>query len=182
MNNLNSKRVFLLPNGFFFSFLGDSYFCGRYEGSEDIKRPVEVELEFPFDHLFLSLDNFFNILRVNHTRYAYRYCTPSIPPLPLYLGGETHDDLGNFENIEYLEVREGILSTNGVDKPLHDFPLAYFNLQLLDIARANMFLSWGFRRVGFVYALYKPIIFLEFNANWFTYYLRVRGSEIGIGR
>jgi hypothetical protein len=182
MNNLNSKRVFtLLPNGFFFCNFGSTYFCGRYEG-DCPTRAVEVELEFPFDHLFVSLDDFFNILRVNHTRYAYRYSTALPPALPLYLGGESHDNVGKFENIEYMEVRDGVLSANGVAMRLYDFPLSRFELSSVDIERANKFLSLGYTKVGFVYAWYKPVIFLSFNANWMTYYLRVRDSEIGIGR
>jgi hypothetical protein len=172
MTNHSMQTIYLLPNGFFFSPFRGTYFCGRYEGDRPT-RAVEVELEFPFDHLFVSLDDFFNILRVNHTRYAYRYCTLSIPPLPLYLGGESHERLGRFENIEYMEVRDGVLSANGLVKPLRYFPLDRFEMSLLDIARANQFLDWGFRRVEFVYAWYRRVFFLEFNENWMTFYLRV---------
>jgi len=179
MNNLNSKRVFtLLPNGFFFSNWGSSYFCGRYKG-DCPTRAVEVELEFPFDYLFVSFHD--NILRVNHDPYAYRYSNLSTPALPLYLGGESHENLGKFESLEYLRVENGVLSANGVAMRLYDFPLSRFELSSVDIERANKFLSLGYTKVGFVYAWYKPCFFVEVNKNWQTFYLRV-GNGLGIER
>jgi hypothetical protein len=172
MNNLNSVRNFvLLPNGFFFSPIGSSYFCGRYRGEDFPPQPIAIDLPFPFDRLFV--DYYRGELRVNHELVPYRYSHLSTPQLPLHLGGESHERLGRFENIEYMEVRDGVLSANGLVKPLRYFPLDRFEMSLLDIARANQFLAWGFRSVEFVYAWYRRVFFLEFNENWMTFYLRV---------
>jgi hypothetical protein len=113
-------------------------------------------------------------LRVNYTRYPYLYSTlAQTPPMPL-VGCQTSKDLGILEKLDSLVVEGGTLIANGVANPLRDFPLAYFDLQLLDIARANQFLDWGFRRVEFVYAWYKPVFFLSFKADfWMTFYLRL---------
>jgi len=177
--NLNSKRVFtLLPNGFFFSNWGNSYFCGRYQG-DCPPSPIEVVLNFPFEDLFVCFTD--NVLKVNLDRYPYRYSTASTPALPLYLGGESHENLGRFENLDYLLIDRGVLSANGVVMPLRDFPLDRFELSPVDLARANQFLALGYTKVGFVYAWYKPIVFVSFGKPWSTFYLRV-GCRLGIER
>ena len=173
MPNHSMQTFYLLPNGFFFSPFRGTYVCGRYQGGDDIKRPVEVELPFPFNSIFVSLDDFFNLLRVNHTRYDFRYRDLHPPALPLYLGGESHENLGRFQNLDYLLIARGVLSANGVVKPLRYFPLARFELNSVDIERANMFLSWGFNRVEFIYAWYRRVFFLKFNENWLSFYLRL---------
>ena len=166
------KRLFyLLPSGRFVSFIGTSYFCGYYRGEDCPDHPIEVILNFPFDYLFVSFRE--DVLQVNHTCYPYRYCTLSTPPLP-HIGCQTSTDLGVFENLEHLRVESGMLRANGVVKSLNDFPLAYFDLQLSDIARANRFISWGFNRLGLVYSWYRPIVFMSFEADfWMTFYLRL---------
>lgn len=177
-----SKRTFvLLPNGYFFSAIGGSYFCGYYRGEKCPPSPIETELEFPFDYLIVSFGD--NVLKVNHACRPYRFCTLSAPPMP-NIGCQSSTDLGLFENLGHLRVERGMLRANGVVKPLRDFPLAYFELQLLDIARANRFISWGFNRVGLVYSWYRPVVFVSFEKDsWMTYYLRVKThSERGIVR
>jgi len=174
MNTLNSMRDFiLLPNGFFFSPLEATYFCGRYRGEDCPPQPIAIELPFPFDRLFV--DYYMGELRVNHELIPYRFSSLHIPSLPLHIaGGECHWALGKFEILDYLRVENGVLSANGIhDTPLHDFPIPKFELSAVDIARANQFLEWGFRRVEFVYAWYGRVFFLEFNENWQTFYLRV---------
>jgi len=169
------KRLFyLLPSGRFVSFIGTSYFCGFYRGEKCPPCPIETELEFPFDYLEVSFGD--NVLKVNHNRSPYRYSTNrtlSTLPQP-YIGCQSSTDLGVFENLEYLKVERGMLRANGVAKPLHDFPIAYFDLQLLEIARANMFIEMRFNRLSLVYSWYRPIVFMSFEADfWITFYLRL---------
>jgi hypothetical protein len=179
---MNKLTFVLLPGGHFVSFIGATYFCGFYRGENTPDRPIEVALPFPFDYLFVSFRD--DVLQVNHTCYPYRHITlATTPPMPL-VGCQTSSDLGWFITLERLQVVRGTLIANGLEKGLRDFPIALFELESLDIARANRFISWGFNRLGLVYSWYRPIVFISFEkASWMTYYLRLRfDSERGIER
>ena len=180
---MNKRTFVLLPNGYFFSAIGASYFCGYYRGEECPPSPIETELEFPFDYLHISFTD--NVLKVNLDCHPYRYSSSSLVPLlPIDIGCYSSKDLGEFETIEYLRVVRGTLIANGFERVLRDFPIALFELSPVDIARANRFISWGFNRVGLVYSWYRPVVFVSFEKDsWMTYYLRVKThSERGIVR
>jgi len=167
-----TKRKFvLLPNGFFTSNFGSSYFCGRYRGSNCPPRPVEVVLDFPFDYIFISFSD--DGLWVNHDPIPFRFTDFTTPPLPLYMGCQSSETIGKVDRLDYLRVERGILSANGVDKPIHDFPIDNFELSSVDIARARSFIAAGFKRVALTYAWYRPVFFLDLSKDWMAFYLRV---------
>ena len=171
MNNL--KRTFyLLPNGHFISFLGASYFCGRYRIGDRLPHTVEVELQFPFDHLFVSF--FEGELRINHELTHYRFYTGSVPLTIDCLGGHADKYVGKFQSLESLTIVNDELLANGVfvDR-VHSFPAQRFELNSTDLSRSNMFIGMGFIKVRFLYSWYRKVFFVGLGVDWFTLYLRV---------
>ena len=179
MNNSSMRKFILSPNGFFFSFLDSSYFCGRYRSvNHRLPTPIEVTLHFPF--LFSPFVSFFEgELRVDHDPVRYRLYKGHLPLTIYELGGYADEIVGEFQSLDSLMIHGDNLIANGeIVNHVHSFPARRFELNPTDLSRANMFIGMGFKKVRFVYSWYRKIFFVSLGVDWFTLYLRVAYRDV----